>query len=293
MAKTEKKMKKEDTRPCSCHAPVSPRQRPGALMRKVVYGLVFLSLVVFFGGCVRSSTMKKALAEAEEAKARASEVEKTNKAHLEEIASLKKEITELRRRNEALVAKDLGRSELIASLEKALTKTKSENETLWKEIEKLRIAMRRDKPKAGIAEGVTSRYMELYRTLKEDIEMGTVSIMRGEGTLTIFIKAKNLFEGAKSALLPEGKALLQRIVSAQGPLEAREKSIEVRPVLSCGTDEDSVKRGSLAERRAAVVTHFLNERTDIGRRAGRGLPYEEAPGLSLPGYLALVFPVGK
>jgi len=292
MVMKDSSIKKEDMRLCNGHGPVS-RRLPGAFMKKVLYGLVFLSLIVFFGGCVRSSTMKKALAEAESAKAQASEVEKANREHLEEIASLKEEIKELRRHNEALVAKDLGRSELIASLEKTLKKTKTENETLWKEIEKLRIAMRRAKPKAGITAGVTSRYLELYRTLKEDIDMGTVSIMRGEGTLTIFIKDKSLFEPGMSALLPEGKALLQRIISAQGPLEAKEKSIEVRPVLSCELENGGAKKGNLAERRAAVVTRFLNERTDIGRGAGRGLPYEEAPGLSLPGYLGLVFPVGK
>jgi hypothetical protein len=123
--------------------------------------------------------------------------------------------------------------------------------------------------------------------------MGTVSIMRGEGALTLFIKAKSLFEPGMSALLPEGKALLQRIISAQGPLKVKDKSIKVRPVLSCEGAAVGKKKGNLAERRAAVVTRFLNERTDIGRGAGRELPYEEAPGLSLPGYLALVFPVGK
>ncbi len=265
----------------------------GDLPGRPLVWLVLVLLIVFLGGCVRSSTMKKALAEAEAAEAQAAEAEKANKANLEEIATLKKDLKELRRRNEALVARDLGRAEHVASLEADLRKTRKENEALWKEVEKLRIATRSGAPKTVLRAGVTSAYLELYRTLREDIEMGTVSIMRSDGTLTIFLSDKSLFDAGKSTLLPEGKALLQRIISAQGPLRKQSRGIKVRPFMSCEKGKDGKKTGSLTERRAAVVTRFLNEKTEMEKDAGRGLPYEEAPALPLPGHIGLVFPVSR
>ncbi len=275
------------------------KKATGSLMKRVPALLALLFLILTFGGCVRSSTLKRALADADAARTEAAKTEKANKAHLKEIASLKKDVTELRSRNESLVERELRNSDLISSLEMSLKKKINENNRLKKKLDsqpELRPAQAGKRAYVSGKDRDREVYAEIYSVLKDDIAMGSVRVLQGDGTLSIFISGRHLFKPETATLLAGGKAILQRISSARGHLGAREARIKVCPVAKAqdfqvlGPDKGLEKDRGLAARRVIVVTRFLNERTGLGGKTGRSLPYRGAPGATHAGDIEIVLP---
>ncbi len=253
-----------------------------------------MALLFVFGGCVRSSTLKRAINETDAARLEAASAEKANKSHLEEIASIKKDLEELRTRNEGLVEGNLNKSEQIASLRAVLKGKAKENADLRKELDALRADGLPAKGAVEIDHPGMDVYGELFKALQEDIDMGSLSIIRGAKTLSLLISEKALFESKGAVLLPEGKALLQRISSARDNLKFSGKHIQIRPISPSlkGGNENAAK--GLAVKRGAVITRFLNERADVKKAAHNGLPYEESASTTFSGFaVELVFPYGE
>ncbi len=262
---------------------------------KIRQFIPLLVLPVVFTGCVRSSTFQKALDDNRTAMLQTTNAQEANKRLLEDMASRKKEINELRTANESLVEVDLKKSERIASLEARLRDKTLDNEGLRKLIVELRATAKQDKAEADkdkkcpddICDAI---YGELYRTLSEDIELGSVSIVKGSDGLSLLIQQKALFKTVRASLLPEGKALLQRISAARDFTKNRNKHILVRTVMTSGEDKDNGDAWGLAAKRAAVVTRFLNERVDVMEASESGLPYADATELNSQGYMEITYP---
>lgn len=261
-------------------------------MKKAFIPLV--ALVLILSGCVRSSTLKKSINETETARQETQTAEVTNKSHLEEIASIKKDIADLRTRNEGLVEGKMKNAEKIASLEAMLRGKGRENQGLRKDLDTLRAsghALKGENKLNPVDRGI---FEELFKTLKEDIEMGSLSVLRGSKTLSLLLSEKALFESGKAELLPEGKALLQRISSSRDNLNTAGKVIKIRPIAHALKGKDKKALKTLAERRGAVITHFLNERSSVKKAVSNGLPYEETTGETLSGFaVELIFPYSE
>ncbi len=259
-------------------------------MKKAIFALMALFLV--FGGCVRSSALKRALEETDAARLQAVTAEKANKDHLEEIASIKKDNEELRTRNEALVEGNMKKSEEISSLVAVVKGKTSENAELRKKLDAYSSKKTDDKKVKDIYPTGGGEYRELLTAMKEDIDMGLLSILRGKETLSVLISEKALFGSDSTGLLPEGKALLQRISSARESLNSRGKHVQIRPIFSAikGEKNKAAEEG-LAVKRGAVIRNFLNERADEKEAAQGGLPYEETAGTTLTGFVVeIIFP---
>jgi len=261
-------------------------------MKKAFIPLV--ALILIFGGCVRSSTLKKSINETETARQETQTAEEANKSHLEEIASIKKDIADLRTRNESLVEGNMKKAEEIASLEALLKGKRGENEALRKDLDTLRAAghaLKGEKRNNPVDRGI---FEELLKTLREDIDMGSLSILHGSKTLSLLLSEKALFEQGKAELLPEGKALLQRISSTRDNLSTAGQAIRIRPIAHALKGRDKKAFENLAARRGAVITRFLNERSSVKKALSNGLPYEETTGDTLSGFaVELIFPYSK
>jgi len=260
-------------------------------MKKILIPLMALFLV--FGGCVRSSTLKRALNDSEAARRQAASSEEANKTHLEEIASLQKDMDNLRVRNEGLVEGNLKKAEEITSLKAVVKGKTSENNKLRKELDAIRAAGTVIKEKKAPNHVDKSEYGNFLETLREDFDMGSLGIIRGADTLSILLNDKALFNGDTAALLPEGKALLQRISSATEELRLKGQRVMVSPVMPSTTSDNNstVKTKSLALERGAVIRRFLNERADVKEAATHGLPYEKGTDTTLSGFsVELTFP---
>jgi len=263
-------------------------------MKKILIPLMTLFLV--FGGCVRSSTLKRALNDSEAAKRQAASSEEANKTHLEEIASLEKDMDNLRVRNEGLVEGNLKKDEEIASLKAVLKGKTSENNKLRKELDALHAAGAVIKGKKASNHVDKGQYGSFLETLQEDFKMGSLGIIRGSDTLSILLSDKALFNDDTASLLPEGKALLQRISSATDELELKGERVKISPAKAStrGDKNSSVKPKSLALERSAVIRRFLNERADVKKAAIHGLPYEKGLDSTLSGFsVELTFPNAK
>ncbi|MFQ5480348.1 MAG: hypothetical protein ACE5DW_03630 [Thermodesulfobacteriota bacterium] len=251
-----------------------------------------IALPLVFTGCVKSSTFQKALDDNRTAMLQTTNAQEANKRLLEELATRKKEINELRTANEGLIEVDLKKSEQIVSLEARLKDKTLDNEGLRKLIEELRAkaTATADKDTKCPDDICDAIYGELYRTLSEDIELGSISIVKGSDGLSLLIGQKALFKTVRASLLPEGKALLQRVSAARDFIKAKNKHIMVRTVMTSGEDKDNGDAWGLAAKRAAVVTRFLNERVDVMEASVSGLPYEDASGLNPDGYMEIIYP---
>jgi len=263
-------------------------------MKKILIPLMALFLV--FGGCVRSSTLKRAINNSEAAKRQAESSEEANKSHLEEIASLQKDMDNLRLRDEGLVEGNLKKAEEIASLKAVLRGKTSENNKLRKELDALHAAGAVIKGKKASNHVDKGQYGSFLETLREDFDMGSLGIIRGADTLSILLSDKAIFNDDTAALLPEGKALLQRISSATEELRLKGERVKVSPVRAstAGDNNGTVKTKSLALERGAVIRRFLNERADVKEAAIHGLPYEKGTDTTLSGFtVELIFPYVK
>ncbi len=252
-----------------------------------------MALLLVFGGCVRSSTLQKALDDNRTAMLQTTNAQDTNKSLLEEMASRKKEIEALRTKNEGLVESNIKKAAAIDSLKSSLRDKTLNNQGLRKLVEELRArpASKTTNNTVKCPNDVCdSIYGELYRTLTEDIEIGSVSIVKGSAGLSLFIEEKALFKSIRANLLPEGKALLQRISAARDFIKAKNKHIEIRAVMTAGEDKVNSDTWGLAAKRAAVVTRFLNERIDVMEAAKSGLPYEDATAQAPEGYIEILYP---
>jgi len=260
-------------------------------MKKILIPLMALFLV--FGGCVRSSTLKRALNDSEAARRQAASSEEANKSHLEEIASLQKDMDNLRFRDEGLVEGNLKKAEEIASLKAVVRGKTSENNKLRKELDAIRAAGTVIKEKKAPNHVDKGEYGNFLETLREDFDMGSLGIIRDGDTLSILLNDKALFDDDTAALLPEGKALLQRISSATEELRLKGQRVMVSPVMpsTTGDNNSTVKTKSLALERGAVIRRFLNERADVKEAAIHGLPYEKGTDTTLSGFsVELTFP---
>jgi hypothetical protein len=260
-------------------------------MKKKLIPLILLFLV--FGGCVRSSTLKRAINDSEAAKREAASSEEANKTHLEEIASLQKDMDNLRLRNAGLVEDNLKKAEEIASLKAVVKGKTSENNKLEKELEAIRAAGAVVKEKKASKHVYISKYGNFLETLREDFDMGSIGIIKGGDTLSLLLKDKALFNDDTAALLPEGKALLQRISSATDELRLKGSRVKISPlrVSATGDKHSTLKTKSLALERSAVIRRFLNNRADEKKAATHGMPYEKGTDTTLSGFtVELVFP---
>jgi len=257
---------------------------------KKVY-IPFIALLIVFGGCARISTLKKAINNSEASRLQAEKAQKANKGYLEEIASLKKDMKGLRVRNEALVEDNIKKTERISSLIAVVKGKATENASLRGELEGLRSGGTAGMGPKEIARGKGGVYEELYKALNEDIVMGSISIIRGPEALSLLISKKALFESKKAGLLPEGKALLQRISSAREGLKTVKMPIHIRPILPSPTGDDKQTVEGLAVKRGSLVARFLNERTDEKEARRHGLPYKETAGTRFSDFaVEIVFP---
>ncbi|MFQ5354735.1 MAG: hypothetical protein ACE5DR_07285, partial [Thermodesulfobacteriota bacterium] len=135
--------------------------------------LPLITVLLVFGGCVKSSTYEKALDDNRTAMLQTSNAQEANKRLLEDLASRNTEIAELRAQNERLVESDMNKSKHIASIENSLRDKTLDNEGLRKLIVELRASAKASEETKKCPEDICDDiYGELYRTLNEDIELG-------------------------------------------------------------------------------------------------------------------------
>jgi len=229
----------------------------------------------------------------EAAQRQAASSEEANKSHLEEIASLQKDMDNLRVRDEGLVEGNLKKAEEIASLKAVVRGKTSENNKLRKELDAIHAAGTVIKEKKASNHVDKGEYGNFLETLREDFDMGSLGIIRDADTLSILLNDKALFNDNRATLLPEGKALLQRISSATDELDLKGERVKISQLRAStrGDKYRTVKTKSLALERGAVIRRFLNERADVKKAAIHGLPYEKGIDTTLSGFsVELTFP---